>query len=294
VRDLLASQRRALRRHRAHEVNHAHRDTLAHARVAHRQEPDAADAAEANVRARNLYRLATAPFRERGFRETLRSVRATIRAARTEQSDAFDREHGTDTGKTFAASDLDARGADVPALWRYWPTQRASFERVMASLDVPCERYVFVDLGSGKGRALLMAAEYPFLRVVGVELSPALHRVAERNVRAYHSPRQWCKTFELVCQDAAEFVPPPENLVVYMFQPFPRETMRAVVENLGRSLDSAPRDVLIAYLNPIFDDVITASGRFVLVARAPGRGPGEFDHAVYRATRPREGEGRAR
>src|SRR4051794_6298875 len=80
---------------------------------------------------KNVLRMVAAPFRERGFVETLRSIRATLRAARLERADAFDEAHGTQTGKTLAASDFEAAGADVPALWRYWPTLRESFARVM-------------------------------------------------------------------------------------------------------------------------------------------------------------------
>jgi hypothetical protein len=39
-------------------------------------------------------------------------------------------------------------------------------------------------LGSGKGRALLVASELPFAKIIGVELSRELHRIAEQNLGA--------------------------------------------------------------------------------------------------------------
>ena len=67
------------------------------------------------------------------------------------------------------------------------------------------EQLVFVDLGSGKGRTLLLASEYPFRRIVGVELSPKLHRIAKTNVEKFRSEEQRCRTFALHCMDAVRY-----------------------------------------------------------------------------------------
>jgi predicted RNA methylase len=40
----------------------------------------------------------------------------------------------------------------------------------------------FVDIGSGKGRALIIAAEYAFKRIIGVEYSPSLATICRRNL----------------------------------------------------------------------------------------------------------------
>ena len=54
----------------------------------------------------------------------------------------------------------------------YQPTEPALFHEMLAALNITFEDFTFIDLGSGKGRALLMASDYPFLRIVGVELLP--------------------------------------------------------------------------------------------------------------------------
>lgn len=45
--------------------------------------------------------------------------------------------------------------------------------------------FTFIDYGAGKGRVLLIAARYQFDRVVGVELSEPLIRVAAANIAVY-------------------------------------------------------------------------------------------------------------
>ena len=67
----------------------------------------------------------------------------------------------------------------------YQPTEPALFTEMMASLNINFQEFTFIDLGSGKGRVLLMAADYPFRRILGVELFPALHHVAQQNLDAY-------------------------------------------------------------------------------------------------------------
>jgi SAM-dependent methyltransferase len=225
--------------------------------------------------------MAAGPLRERGLVETVRSVRSCRRARARERQDPFDARFGTDTERNVTASDLDAAsGADVPALWRYWPTARPTFARIMKGVDLPVERSVFVDLGSGKGRVLLMASEYAFRRIVGVELSPALHQVAQKNVSTWRSPEQRCRDFELLCMDAADYEFPPDgDIVVYLFQPFPAETMRAVLANLSRRRSRA--SVEIAYLNPLHHDLLVEHG-LAVVRRGAGVDPGEFDWAIYR------------
>src|SRR6266496_57342 len=83
----------------------------------------------------------------------------------------------------------------------YQPTEPAAFHEMLDALQqCPADNqttlnfrdFTFLDLGSGKGRTLLMASDYPFRRVVGVELLPALHGIAVRNLAQYKSESQKC------------------------------------------------------------------------------------------------------
>ena len=131
---------------------------------------------------------------------------------------------------------------------------------MLPTLAIDFTGFVFVDLGSGKGRTLLMAAEYPFRRIVGVELLPALHRVAQENLRKYTSATQKCFVLEAVCGDACEFEFPAEPTVLYLFNPLPEAGLAAVIENLERSLDAHPRKVFVLYHNPLLERVLARCG----------------------------------
>jgi SAM-dependent methyltransferase len=232
----------------------------------------------------NFWLMASSPWRERGVFETLRSIHHSWHARRRELVEGFDRRFGTDTGRTFSLADLHASGGDVQSLWRYWPTLEDPFHRLMEATAIRFSDYAFVDLGSGKGRALLLASSYPFRRIVGVELAPALHQIAERNLAVYRSPTQRSSAFELVCMDAAEYAFPSGNLFLYLFQPFPREVFARVIANLRRTLAEEPREIVVAYQNPLFHDMLVESGLFSVENRGGPKGPAEFGWVIYRAT----------
>ena len=141
----------------------------------------------------------------------------------------------------------------------YQPTEPALFQEMMASLPIEFDGFTFVDLGSGKGRTLLMASEYLFRKIVGVELVAELHRAAEQNIREYRSPTQRCAQMEAVCTDACEFVFPDTPLVLYLFNPLPEAGLRRVIRNLEQSLEKSPRPVWIVYHNPAMEGVLKAS-----------------------------------
>jgi SAM-dependent methyltransferase len=141
----------------------------------------------------------------------------------------------------------------------YQPTDPTLFREMMASLPIKFDEFTFVDLGSGKGRTLLMASEYPFRRIVGVELIAELHRAAEENIRAYHSTTQPCPEIETVCGDASEFTFPNTPLVLYLFNPLPEAGLRRVLANLEQSLQLNPRVAYVVYHNPLLERVLSGS-----------------------------------
>jgi len=120
--------------------------------------------------------------------------------------------------------------------------------------------FTFVDLGCGKGRTLLMASDYPFRRIIGVELLPALHRIAQENLRLFKSASQKCFALEAICGDANAYLFPEGPLVIYLFNPFPESGMRQVAANLAQSLRALPRPVYVLYHNPLLEHTLSENG----------------------------------
>jgi SAM-dependent methyltransferase len=148
----------------------------------------------------------------------------------------------------------------------YQPTEPAAFHEMLDALQretgLDFREFTFIDVGSGKGRTLLMAADYPFRRILGVELLPALHQIAQENLGHYKNAAQKCFALEAICGDANDFCFPDEPLVVYMFNPLPESGMRRVCANLGQSLRARPRAVYVLYHNPLLEHVLSEGGVF--------------------------------
>jgi hypothetical protein len=92
----------------------------------------------------------------------------------------FDREFGTDTSGFLAGDDIATGHPAEEHGSPYAGAQPSVLRRVLDTLP-NLERCTFIDLGCGKGRPMLIASEYPFRDIVGVELSPQLAAAAQRN-----------------------------------------------------------------------------------------------------------------
>ena len=174
----------------------------------------------------------------------------------------FDLRYGTDTGGTIYLDELHVSERDRVLGNRYEPAHAWVVRDFIEHLPVDLNKYAYVDLGSGKGRALLLAAAYPFARIVGVELAEELHAIAENNIGIYAAPEMRCRRIRSECMNADRFVFPGENLIVSVFNSFKAEVLRAVLDNLVLSLREAPRAAYFVYINPLHKEVIEASGLF--------------------------------
>src|ERR1700728_2166573 len=132
----------------------------------------------------------------------------------------FDLEYGTETSGLITGEELvSGRWND---LWNtaYYGISPSGLTQMLEALDLDWPRFTFVDLGSGKGRALLLASRFPFRQIVGVEISPDLSNVATTNIERFSAPWQTCHEIEPRVGDAAEFAYPSGPLVVFLYQPF--------------------------------------------------------------------------
>jgi tRNA1(Val) A37 N6-methylase TrmN6 len=95
--------------------------------------------------------------------------------------------------------------------------------------------FTFIDIGSGKGRAMLLSARRPFRRVLGIEYARELVDVANRNIAQYRDPAQRCRDLQCYCADATTFELPPEPLVLYFLRPFDDVIMARILVRVRAS-----------------------------------------------------------
>lgn len=144
----------------------------------------------------------------------------------------------------------------------YQPIEPPLFQEMLDALGIDYTQFAFVDIGSGKGRPLLMASEYPFRRIIGVELLPELNTIAEENIRRFPIERKRCQQIEAIRGDATEFGFPGGPLVVFMFHPLPESGFRRVIANLQDSVRRNPRPAWLVYANPLYENIVINIGGF--------------------------------
>ncbi len=204
-----------------------------------------------------------------------------VRSHIEERKEAFDARFATDTAAPVLG------GSRRAGAYFYVATTASVIYEILDALAQPPDAFAFVDMGSGKGRALLVASEFAFAKIVGIELSSQLHGVAEENIKRYNPASQKCRQFELHCMDVVDYRYGPEPVVLFLFDPFGRETLKSVVANLEASLRANPRDAYVVYIYPQFEDVLQASSALRKVgAGGPPLRPWSR-YVVYRAS---EGE----
>ena len=175
--------------------------------------------------------------------------------------DSFDELYNVETATPIGLSELEIDSPNYAFGSAYGAVTPNRLRMAMECLKIDHERFTFVDLGSGKGRALLLAAAWPFRRIIGVEFSQQLHEVAVRNIANYTGPVR-CTDIRSVCEDATRFVFPLEPLVIYLFNPFVGKTMMQVLRNIEQSFQAAPREMYLLYVNPKMDYAIQESSYF--------------------------------
>ncbi|HLL68101.1 MAG TPA: methyltransferase domain-containing protein [Micromonosporaceae bacterium] len=203
-----------------------------------------------------------------------RVFRATLRPAFVGARDGvvrmLERRNGISTAGVV---ELDELGLAGPDRMRYKPAPWLLLRRALPKRSVSRDD-VFIDFGSGMGRVVFQAAlHFPFRRVLGVELSPELHRIAQGNIDRNRS-RFRAQQVDLVRSDVLDFDIPDDVSVVFFDNPFTGRIFTEVVDRLLASVDRAPRRLRIIYFNPVEHEWLMGTGRIEVIRRVRGLRPG--------------------
>ena len=170
----------------------------------------------------------------------------------------FDVAHGTDTsgivpGRVLirgTAAQLD----DVTAYYGIAPSILHGLLDIWLQRCHPqaaIENTVLVDVGAGKGRAALLASEYPFLRVEGIELNPILFQVAKANLDLWHRDHTTnsLAAVEFHHADATIHPLPASATLAFLFHPFEAPVLRRYLKHVEESLAANPHPFDLLYAN---------------------------------------------
>jgi hypothetical protein len=162
-----------------------------------------------------------------------------------DQSSRFDLLHGTET---FARLDVPVSDDLADATrWGYAAINHDFFREIIKSIPVELGKYTFVDIGSGKGAAVLMASEFPFQRLVGVELSADLVEISKSNVHKFNASTGKSLSPEWIQGDFFKWVIPKRPKLFFFNNPFPADLTLDAIRRLESSLVEHPRAALLVF-----------------------------------------------
>ena len=142
----------------------------------------------------------------------------------------FDISHHTNTAPVNELAKLDITSDNIRFGHKYQASKAGPLRRLLKGLQLP-PYSVFVDFGSGKGKAMLIASEFPFRRIVGVEFSGELCAKARLNFLRYIGEGYGERLFVFE-SDAAQYEFRDDENVLYFYNPFGGEVIEQVLIRL--------------------------------------------------------------
>jgi SAM-dependent methyltransferase len=198
-------------------------------------------------------------LRLRPVRDVPSQIRTAVRRTIAQAVEwRYDKAQGIDTRSEIVGKRQMIAPESAAYAKGYAGTPPAVAEQLIGAVADRARGFTFVDYGAGKGRVLLIAARYPFERVVGVELSEPLIRVAQANAAAYRQRHPELCPIEFVHTDALNYELPPTPCVLFFYDPFRASLMEHIGQQVRASFLANPRKMFVIYYFPVFAHVFEA------------------------------------
>ena len=185
----------------------------------------------------------------------------------------FDQMHGVDTSGLVPAKHLvtgHANDEHVTAYYGVAPSiLRALIDRWRETIPLhPISSTTFIDIGAGKGRGLLVASEFHFRKVVGIELNPELAAIARQNVAQWIAAHDEDSTaaqlapIEVLEQDALDFEFPATPTLLFLFHPFEAPVLKKLLRRIETQFADRVGTLDLIYVNAECAEVLDRNPAF--------------------------------
>ncbi|RJQ56235.1 MAG: class I SAM-dependent methyltransferase [Nitrospiraceae bacterium] len=194
-------------------------------------------------------------------------LKSTIQASLVAVLDyLFDFRYGTDTVSHVELKNLDINSENYSRGHRYASTPAIAFKKLLDAIEFPDDS-VFVDIGCGKGKMLLLAPHFGFKRVVGVDFSEKLCECARKNISIYQQKTGRNAHIDVIHSDVVHYEIKDDENVFYLFNPFDEVILKKVLDNICSSVEKNPRPVYLIYYIPYYRKIIERHGSFIKLRR---------------------------
>jgi len=180
----------------------------------------------------------------------------------------FDIRYGVDTSGLVDGRYLHSGHQNDQFITAYFgvPPSRLTnaFELWQRTSQRTVSQYRFIDVGCGKGRAVLLASQFGFRDVFGIELQPKLAEIANENVQRWQERNSDPMGGSILCGDGPSLLPQllAGPVLIYLYNPFQAPVLRALLDSITNHSDTFSGPVDVLYLYPEYEWVFSEFPRF--------------------------------
>ena len=172
----------------------------------------------------------------------------------------FDYKYNVKTHKDLNINNLKFNSINKKEAFNYETVAIFSIKKILNNIDININD-IFIDFGCGKGRVLLIASQYKFKKIIGIEFSPELVDIARSNVsicKDYNSFN--IDIIKIIESDVLDYKYNNNETVFYLYNPFSNIILDQLCGQIMESIRHKPRRVYMIYVNPKFHNIIVANG----------------------------------
>ena len=169
-----------------------------------------------------------------------------------------EKKYNINTTGADALKTLSKKGIDISHATIYMPVSYLLLEEIFRQLPSISKKH-FLDIGCGKGRAMCVAAHHGCKKITGVDFSKQLCEDAFVNLQNTKKKLSSIQ-YDVITKDAMNFEIPVDVDCIFLFNPFDVVIMTAVVANIMESLKENPREIIVAYANPLYEGIFLEEG----------------------------------
>lgn len=176
----------------------------------------------------------------------------------------FDWYYGTDTHRESLLADEGVSVAQAEkgnAVYRpFWKTE---FIECIHSLEKDLSSFTFVDVGSGKGKLLLLASRFPFVEIIGIEYARGLHQIATENIKKFKARTGAHLNIRSINADAIAWEMPDKPTLYFVYNSFDPDTTKAFFAKLEEYVLRTKAPTILIYGN--LRDISEREGAFQIL-----------------------------
>ena len=171
--------------------------------------------------------------------------------------------YGTNTFIPVELKDLTITNGDRKKASRYEAVSFYMLEKLLSAFQKVSGVISIIDLGSGKGRVLMVAAHFGFIDITGIDFAKELCQQANMNMREKEKEFPNIK-WKVINENVENYDIRNQDSVFFMFNPFTEDVLKRFLEKLDDSCHEFPRSIYFLYASPQHQQQLLDNGYAII------------------------------